>query len=120
MAPRPPKRRSPRPGGSAKPTRPAVPDARALRALERRIARLEADAAEAVAHHERQLAAVRRAADRRLTGMVREIASLRHHEARATALERLLAERDAMIARLSHRLAEVEGRSSPAAPPPSA
>ncbi len=115
MAPRPPKRRS---GVSQKPARPAIPDARALRALERRIARLEADAAEAVAHHERQLVAVRRAADRRLTGMVREIASLRHHEARATALERLLAERDALIARLSRRLAELEGRASPEAPRP--
>ena len=114
----PPKRRIPRPGVAAKPARPAVADAKSVRALERRIARLEADAAEAVAHHERQLAAVRRAADRRLTGMVREIAALRHHEARAAGLERLLAERDAMIARLTHRLAELEGRASPGASAP--
>jgi hypothetical protein len=32
--------------------------------------------------------------------IVREIAALRHHEARALALERLVAERDARIASL--------------------
>lgn len=111
----PPKRRIPR---TAKSSRPTAADTRTVRALERRIARLEAEAGEVVAHHERRLAAVRRAADRRLAGMVREIATLRHHEARAAGLERLLAERDTMIARLTHRLAELEGRASPGASPP--
>jgi hypothetical protein len=46
------------------------------------------------AAEQRKIAAVRRAADRRLAGMVREIAALRHHEARAAALERMLKERD--------------------------
>jgi hypothetical protein len=50
--------------------------------------------------HARKLAAVRRGANRRLAAMLREIASLRHHEARARALERLLAERDAALAAL--------------------
>jgi len=36
---------------------------------------------------------VRRAANRRLAAMVKEIAALRHHEARAQALERMLATR---------------------------
>lgn len=49
--------------------------------------------------HARQLLAVRRAADRRLALMVREIATLRHHEARAEVLARLLAERDAAAER---------------------
>jgi hypothetical protein len=66
--------------------------------LERRIARLLAERETERARHARQLTAVRRGADRRLTVMVRELAALRHHEARAQVLERMLAERDAALA----------------------
>jgi predicted nucleic acid-binding Zn-ribbon protein len=61
-----------------------------LRALERRVKRLERELAAAHDRHARQLEHVRRAANRRLATMVQEIAALRHHEARAEALERLL------------------------------
>ena len=62
-----------------------------VRALERRVKRLEAELAMTAARYERRLERVRRAADRRLTAMMQEIAVLRHHEARADALARLLA-----------------------------
>lgn len=56
--------------------------------------------------HERQLESVRRGGNRRLAAMMQEIAALRHHEARAQALERLLAERD--------RRPRIDGRASAA------
>ena len=62
-----------------------------LRALERRVKRREREHASARDRHARQLENVRRAANRRLAAMMHEIAALRHHEARAEALERLLA-----------------------------
>jgi hypothetical protein len=65
----------------------------AIRSLERRVKRLERELAEAHAKHERRVELVRRAANRRLAAMMQEIATLRHHEARAEALERLLAAR---------------------------
>jgi hypothetical protein len=64
-----------------------------VRALERRVRRLERQLAGAAAAHERKLELVRRAANRRLAAMMKEIAALRHHEARAQALERMLAMR---------------------------
>ena len=64
-----------------------------MRALERRVKRLERQLAGAAAEHERRLELVRRAANRRLAAMMKEIAALRHHEARAQALERMLATR---------------------------
>ena len=64
-----------------------------MRALERRVRRLERQLAGAAAAHERKLELVRRAANRRLAAMMKEIAALRHHEARAQALERMLATR---------------------------
>jgi hypothetical protein len=63
------------------------------RGLERRVRRLERELAAVQAAHERKLELVRRAANRRLAAMMKEIAELRHHEARAEALERLLAAR---------------------------
>ena len=66
-----------------------------VRALERRVKRLERELATAEATHTRKLELVRRAANRRLAAMMNEIATLRHHEARADALERLLAARPA-------------------------
>lgn len=69
---------------------------RALRRAERRVSRLE-DALETERRtRDRRIEAVRRGADRRLAAMMREIALLRHHEARAAQLERLLAERTAV------------------------
>lgn len=47
---------------------------------------------------------------RNLTEAVREIGLLRHHELRATHLERQVAERDATIARLQTQLADLERR----------
>jgi hypothetical protein len=88
-----PKRTRRRPRVHAfRPVAPAVPT---VRALQREVARLTAALEAAEARYRRQLAAVRRAADRRMAAVVQEIAALRHHEARAEALARLLAERDA-------------------------
>ena len=56
----------------------------------------------------RKLAAARRAADRRLAALMREMAALRHHEARAQALTRLLAERDTALEHQARRIAELE------------
>src|SRR5262245_21212499 len=82
-------RRSRRPSPKPKAARPT------LAQLERRIARLLAERQAERARHARQIASVRRGADRRLTVMLREITELRHHEARAHALERLLEKREA-------------------------
>jgi hypothetical protein len=69
--------------------------ARAVQRLARQVRRLEADLEAERAGRARRVEAVRRGADRRLTAMMQEIATLRHHEARAAQLERLLAERSA-------------------------
>ena len=71
--------------------------AASMRALERRVKRLERQLESAAAAHERKLELVRRAANRRVAAMMKEIAALRHHEARAKALERLLASRPAEV-----------------------
>jgi hypothetical protein len=76
----------------ARTTKPAIaPTPAAQRALERRVKRLERQLEAARDRHARQLEHVRRAANRRLAAMMQEIAALRHHEARAAALERLVA-----------------------------
>jgi hypothetical protein len=54
------------------------------------------------------LDAAQREADRRLAEVVQEIATLRHHEARAEALTRLLEERDKVVAAQAERIAELE------------
>lgn len=66
-------------------------NAAAVRALERRVKQLEKALAATRARHERTLEQVRRAANRQLATMMQEIATLRHHEARAEALARLVA-----------------------------
>jgi hypothetical protein len=66
---------------------------RELRRAHRRLRRFEEELDAERRAQGRKLEAVRRGADRRLTAMMREIATLRHHEARAAQLERLLAER---------------------------
>lgn len=68
---------------------------RELRRAQRRLRRIEEELGAERRAQERKLEAVRRGADRRLTAMMREIATLRHHEARAAQLERLLAARTA-------------------------
>ena len=88
----------------SRPAEPAVPTVRSLR---RQVARLTAEFAAAEARHRRQLTALRRAADRRMAAVVQEIAALRHHQARAEALARVLAERDAFA-----REAAVSSRAS--------
>ena len=55
------------------------------------------------------MAAVRRAGDEQLASAVAEIASLRHHQARAEALTRLLEERDRALAAQAERIATLEG-----------
>src|SRR5262245_46796821 len=89
--------------------RRTAPGGAALRALRRRIAGLEAARDAARRRHERQLAALQRAADRRLANMVREIATLRHHQARSEALARLVTERDAALAAQTERITRLEG-----------
>ena len=86
-------------------------------ALQRELKRLSAALDAEREGHARRLAAAKRAADRRLAGMVREIALLRHHQARAEALERLLAERDATIAAQAERLARLDETEAREAPP---
>jgi len=68
---------------------------RELRRVQRRLRRIEGELETERSAQKRTVAAVRRGADRRLAAMMREIAILRHHEARAAQLERLLAERSA-------------------------
>jgi hypothetical protein len=80
----------------------------AARALTRRLARLTATVARERERSERRLAAAQRDTDRRLAAMMSEIASLRHHEARADALARVLAERDRALAAQEQRIAELE------------
>ncbi len=66
---------------------------REVRRLQRRLRRLETDLERERGARERKIEAVRRGADRRVAGVMRELMALRHHEARAAQLERLLAER---------------------------
>ena len=80
------------------------------RALERRVTKLQEQLRKERAKHNRQVAAARRAADRQTAGLVREIALLRHHEARAETLARLLAEREAALAAQGELLAQLESR----------
>ena len=95
--------------------RPPVEDLeRAVRTLERRLKHLAAEHEALIEKHGRQLANVKRGADRRVASMMREITTLRHFEARATAMERLLAERDAVIAALRAR--EAAPLTGPVAP----
>ena len=58
--------------------------------LRRRVRRLEVALDAERERHARQLAHVRKAANRKLARMMQEIATLRHHEARAEALARML------------------------------
>jgi hypothetical protein len=61
-----------------------------VRALARRVKQLERELAAAKARTERRVEQARRAANRQLAAMMQEIATLRHHEARADALARQL------------------------------
>ena len=80
------------------------------RTLERRVTKLQEQLRTERAKHNRQVAAVRRAADRQTAALMREIALLRHHEARAETLARLLAERDAALAAQAETMAQLESR----------
>jgi hypothetical protein len=82
----------------------------ASRALERRVTKLQEQLRTERAKHTRQVAAVRRAGDRQTAALVREIALLRHHEARAETLARLLSEREAALAAQGELLAQLESR----------
>ena len=84
--------------------------------LERKLARVLAAQQAERKRQEQRLATMTRAADRRLGTMVRAVAALRHHEARAAALERMLAEREATLAAQVQRIRQLEaamGESSP-------
>jgi len=87
--------------------RPAAKRA-TLRALQRQIGLLTKERDAERARHARQLAALRRASDRRLAALVGEIATLRHHEARADALTRMIGERDSALEVQGARLARLE------------
>jgi hypothetical protein len=99
--------RSPKQKGRAA-TRKAAPSSVAT--LRRRLARVLVARDAERQRHARQIAQLRRAHDRRLAGMLREIAQLRHHEARVEALTRLLAEREAALAAEVARAAALEAR----------
>ena len=92
----------------AAPPAPKTAATERLRALGRRLARLTAARETARERHARDLAALRRAADRQLASMMSEIAALRHHEARVEALTRLLAEREAALRAQANRIARLE------------
>lgn len=81
-------------------------------ALERRVRELDAMLGAERARHARQLAAVRRASDRKLAAMVNEIVALRHHEARADMLARLLAEREAPGVSPASGESDIDGQAS--------
>ena len=87
--------------------------AAAATGLQRRLTRLLAERTAARRRHAREIAALKRAMDRRLATMVREIAGLRHHEARVAALTRLVAERDASLAAQAARIAQLEALLQP-------
>jgi hypothetical protein len=78
------------------------------RALERRLGKLEAQIKAERTRHQREVAALRRSGDRQTAALMREIALLRHHEARAEALARLLAERDVALAAQADRVTQLE------------
>jgi predicted RNase H-like nuclease (RuvC/YqgF family) len=82
---------------------------RAVKSLERRLKQSNAEIEALKEKHERQLAATKRAADRRLSAFMSELTALRYHEARAQALERLVAERDALIVKLREDLTRLSG-----------
>jgi len=92
--------------------RGAAPTA-ALQALRRRIKALEAARDAARRRHAKELAAVQRAADRRRAMMMREIAALRHLQARSDALVRLVGERDAALAAQAERITHLETLVTP-------
>ena len=108
-------RRTPR---TSRPSRPPArsksASSQTIRGLERRIAQLLAERDAERGRQGRRLAALRRACDRRLAALVSEIASLRHHQARTEALERLVAERDATLLRYAARLRELESAAGAA------
>jgi hypothetical protein len=79
-----------------------------LATLKRRVAQLLAERTAQRARHGRELAAARRSAERQLASMVREIAELRHHQARTEALTRVVAERDAALAAQAEHIARLE------------
>ncbi len=98
-----------RPRRPARPKRAAArPKTPAAQTLQRRLVRMAATYAAELQKQTRRLAALRRAHDRRVAGLVQEIAQLRHHEARTEALTRLLAERDVALAAQAARIAELE------------
>jgi len=76
--------------------------------LARRLARVLAERDAERRRHERQLVSLRQARDRELAAVVQDLAALRHHEARAAALTRLVAERDATLAAQAARIAHLE------------
>jgi hypothetical protein len=95
---------SPRPAAKAKPTRKtSAPPKRPV------VTKPAGDGPEVVAL-KAKFQRERNALQKNLTEAVREIGLLRHHELRATHLERQLAERDATIARLQSQLADLERR----------
>jgi chromosome segregation ATPase len=70
---------------------------RRIAALTAQLKRLESERRGEHDHARRRLAEARREFERRLTEMVQEIGLLRHHEARAAALETRLAAAEAAL-----------------------
>ena len=78
------------------------------RTLERRLVKLEGQLKAERVRHQREVGTLRRSGDRQTAALMREIALLRLHEARAEALARLLAERDVALGALADRVAQLE------------
>jgi hypothetical protein len=76
--------------------------------LERRLGRLLAEREAERLRHAQELDDLQRDADQRLAALVAELSALRHHEARAEALARLLTERETELAARDERIAHLE------------
>ena len=105
----PPSRDDPKSKRAGKPSgpgadRPVAKSAPLARRLQQLVLEREAERGRAAL----ALDAAQREADRRLAEVVQEIATLRHHEARAEALTRLLEERDRVVAAQAERIEELE------------
>jgi hypothetical protein len=104
MAPTVPKTKRPKKAPRSPAARPAPKSTPLARRLQQVVLEREAERGrEALARD-----AAQREADRRFAAVVQEIATLRHHEARAEALTRLLGERDRVVAAQAERIAELE------------
>jgi|GEM_PF-6463080 len=100
----------------ARSTKTAASATPARATLARRVRELSALLEAERVRHARQLAALRRKTDRELAAMVGEIAALRHHEARAVMLARVLEEHGIAVDQGSARMPQDSDAQAPHPP----